>query len=161
MRILAQSPYNADSEFAGRLAAHADRILPTLIQDANSDVPTIRLGTLWYIAEILHVFKPRSLKPEAAGQLLTLLSNSAALQEPNSDVRIRSNRLLWELADVNGDRKVDCADVAVVRGAIGTKVGGAGFDPRADINMDGIVDEKDLAYVTARLPNGVACSGAR
>ena len=44
---------------------------------------------------------------------------------------------------------------------MGTKAGGAGFDARADINMDGVVDEKDLAFVTVRLAVGMRCQAGR
>jgi hypothetical protein len=60
-------------------------------------------------------------------------------------------------ADVNGDGKVDCTDVAVVKASLGKRTGQAGFDPRADVNHDGIVDVRDLAIVTLALTAGTAC----
>ena len=61
------------------------------------------------------------------------------------------------VGDVNGDAKVDCTDVAVVRAAFGKKAGQSGFDPRADLNVDGVVDVRDLLAVTQRLPAGSVC----
>jgi hypothetical protein len=161
LRILAQGSYDPESEFGKRLAGYADRILPTLVGEANGDVALIRTTTLGYIAAILHVYKPKSLKPEGAAQLLALLNSRATVQERDLNVRSHSARLMWELADVNRDRKVDCTDVSIVRSALGTEAGEVGFDVRADINLDGVVDEKDLAYVTERVPIGMRCQADR
>lgn len=59
--------------------------------------------------------------------------------------------------DLNGDLKVDCADVAIVKASFGKKNGQPGFDLRADINRNGIVDVNDLAFVTRLLPAGTVC----
>ena len=60
-------------------------------------------------------------------------------------------------ADLTGDGQVGCADLAVVRGLLGLRVGDPGFDPRADFNADGVIDVRDLAYVTLRVTIGVRC----
>jgi hypothetical protein len=157
LRILAQSTYDASSGFARRLAAHVEDVLPTLTEDADGDVARIRTAALEYVAEILRVYKPSSLTPDGAAKLLALLNKRATAAEVDPNVRYRSAQLLGRLADVNRDGKVDCADVAVVRSAMGTRAGGTGFDPRADINLDRLVDERDLHFVTARLPAGLRC----
>jgi Dockerin type I domain len=59
--------------------------------------------------------------------------------------------------DVNGDGKVDCTDIAIVKASFGKKTGQPGFDPRADVNLDGVVDIRDLAYVSQHLPAGTSC----
>ena len=59
--------------------------------------------------------------------------------------------------DVNGDGNVNCADVAIVRASLGKRVSQAGFDARADVNLDGIVDIRDLALVSQKLPAGTRC----
>lgn len=61
------------------------------------------------------------------------------------------------LADANSDGKVDCQDVAVVRAAFGKRQGQAGYDPRADMNGDLVINVQDLAYVTQKLPPGTVC----
>jgi hypothetical protein len=59
--------------------------------------------------------------------------------------------------DVNGDGKIDCTDVAIVKASLGKRSGQTGFDARADLNRDGIVDVRDLAIVAQQLPNGTKC----
>jgi hypothetical protein len=59
--------------------------------------------------------------------------------------------------DLNGDRNVDCTDMAIVRAAFGTRSGQARFDPRADVVLDGVIDIRDLTFVSQRLPAGTVC----
>jgi hypothetical protein len=59
--------------------------------------------------------------------------------------------------DVNGDGAVNCADVSIVRAAFGKKLGETGFDARADVVKDNVIDVRDLAYVSQRLPVGTRC----
>jgi len=61
-------------------------------------------------------------------------------------------------ADLNGDGKVDCADLGIVKASFGKRTGQSGYDPRADVNRDGVVDVRDLAFVSQRLPVGTRCS---
>ena len=62
-------------------------------------------------------------------------------------------------ADLNGDGKVDCADLAIVKSIStwGKRVGEPGFDARADANRDGIVDIRDWMFVRGRAPTGMTC----
>lgn len=59
--------------------------------------------------------------------------------------------------DLDRDGTVDCADIAIVRASFGLRTGQPGFDPRADVNLDHIVDIRDLAWVSQRLPAGTRC----
>jgi len=59
--------------------------------------------------------------------------------------------------DLNGDGKVDCSDVAIVKAAFATILGGPGFNPLADVNGDGVVNVLDLAMVARHLPVGTTC----
>jgi hypothetical protein len=59
--------------------------------------------------------------------------------------------------DVNGDGRVDCEDVAIVKAAFGTKIGNPRFDSKADINGDGVIDIRDLSFVAQRLSAGTKC----
>jgi len=59
--------------------------------------------------------------------------------------------------DLNGDGEVNCADLAIVTASFGKKAGQLGFDPRADVTGDGVVDIHDLASVSRQIttPCGV------
>jgi hypothetical protein len=59
--------------------------------------------------------------------------------------------------DLNGDGVVDCADIAIVKNAFGTKGGQAGFDSRADINHDKVINIRDLSFVSRELPKEIVC----
>jgi len=83
------------------------------------------------------------IKVEAVGNVFFDISNA--------DFTIRL------VGDLNGDGLVDCADLAIIKAALGTVVGQPGFDPRADVNNDGVVDIRDLAFVSRRVTVGVRC----
>jgi hypothetical protein len=59
--------------------------------------------------------------------------------------------------DADGDGAVTCSDVAIVRASFGRRAGQPGFDPRADLNRDGIVNVQDSAIVARGLPAGTKC----
>ena len=59
--------------------------------------------------------------------------------------------------DLNGDSAVTCADVNIVKAAMGTKIGDGGFNPQADLNGDNVINIKDLVMVTRQLPAGTSC----
>lgn len=59
--------------------------------------------------------------------------------------------------DLNDDGTVNCADLTIVKASFGKKKGQAGFNPVADVNNDGIVDIRDLSYVSKQLPAGTVC----
>ena len=54
--------------------------------------------------------------------------------------------------DLNSDGIVNCADFAIVRGAFGKRAGQTGWDASADVVTDGIIDIRDLAFVSQMLP---------
>lgn len=61
------------------------------------------------------------------------------------------------LGDVNGDGKVDCADIALVKASFGKRFGDPGFNFDADVNTDFVVNISDLAIVSRQLPPGTQC----
>ena len=61
------------------------------------------------------------------------------------------------LGDLNGDFVVDCADIAIVQNAFGKKLNQEGFDSRADINRDNVVNIRDLSSVSRQLPRDTVC----
>jgi PKD repeat protein len=64
---------------------------------------------------------------------------------------------ITSIGDLNNDGKVDCADMAIVKASFGKKTGQVGFDARADVNGDGIVNVLDLSTVARQLPLGTTC----
>ncbi len=59
--------------------------------------------------------------------------------------------------DVTVDGRVDCNDVRFITSKYGQGRGSAGYDWNADYNLDGNIDVRDLAQVSARLPAGTRC----
>ena len=59
--------------------------------------------------------------------------------------------------DVNADGKVDCADVAIVKASYNLKSTDSGFDARADVVHDNVIDMKDLTAVSQQLAGGASC----
>jgi hypothetical protein len=59
--------------------------------------------------------------------------------------------------DVNSNGAVDCADIGIVRAAFGRQAGAPGWDERADVDTDGIIDVRDLAFTSQRLQAGLRC----
>jgi hypothetical protein len=60
--------------------------------------------------------------------------------------------------DVNLDYKTDCSDLAAVKAGFGTVRGTAAYNSALDVNSDGIVNIKDLAWVASAMPAGTKCS---
>jgi hypothetical protein len=61
------------------------------------------------------------------------------------------------LGDVNGDGKVNCADVSIVKSGFGTHIGQAGYNIAADLNNDGTINILDLFIVSRQLAAGTVC----
>ncbi len=90
------------------------------------------------------------IKVEAIGNVFFDVSNANfAIQQPVVVTPVPG--------DADGDGVVGCSDLAIVKASVGKKPGQAGYDARADVNKDGAVDARDLAYVNARLPAGSTC----
>jgi uncharacterized repeat protein (TIGR03803 family) len=59
--------------------------------------------------------------------------------------------------DISGDGKVDCADIKVVKASFGKRQGQVGFNAKADVNNDKVVNIRDLVFVSRRLSSGLVC----
>ena len=59
--------------------------------------------------------------------------------------------------DLNNDSVVNCADVSIVKAAMGKKTGDVGFSALADLNGDNVINIRDLAMITRQLPAGTSC----
>jgi YD repeat-containing protein len=72
--------------------------------------------------------------------------------------RVKSQSyVLAVVGDVNGDGKVDCSDLGIVKASVGKRCGQASFDSRADLNQDCVVDVRDFATVARQIPAGSRC----
>lgn len=60
--------------------------------------------------------------------------------------------------DVDGNGVVNCADVSIVKTALGKRLGQSGYDARADLVVNNIIDTRDLLFVRTQLPAGMACN---
>jgi hypothetical protein len=88
----------------------------------------------------------------------SIATDNAGGQEGGKTIADATTQVSAQIAvDVNGDGRVDCADLSIVKAAIGSKVGQPGFDARADVNSDSVVDVRDLAAVTQKLVPGTVC----
>jgi hypothetical protein len=86
---------------------------------------------------------------------ITVSCSDASGNTSNQAVPVSVHPII--VGDVNGDGKVDCADLAIIKASFGKKCGQTGFDPRADLNGDCVVDVRDLAIVSKQLPPGTRC----
>jgi hypothetical protein len=60
--------------------------------------------------------------------------------------------------DLDGDGLVNCSDLSIVKASMGKRSGQAGFDARADVNGDRVVNVIDLATVSRAVAPGSVCS---
>lgn len=61
------------------------------------------------------------------------------------------------LGDVNNDGRVDCADLSLIRASFGSKAGSRSFNPDVDVDVNGVIDIRDLSFVARQLPVGTIC----
>ncbi len=76
----------------------------------------------------------------------------------SSSVKINVNAKALVPGDLNGDGAVNCADLNIVKASFGKKTGRPGFDSRADVNRDGIVNVLDLSAEAKLVPAGTTCN---
>jgi minor extracellular serine protease Vpr len=57
------------------------------------------------------------------------------------DITLRSGANVW---DIDGNKRVDLADMVILARAYGSKIGDKAYDNAADLNGDGRVDDADL-----------------
>ena len=61
------------------------------------------------------------------------------------------------VGDLNLTGIVDCADLAIVKTSLGKRNGQLGYDVRADLDSNGVVDVRDYSAFTQKLPAGTVC----
>jgi Bacterial Ig-like domain (group 3)/Dockerin type I domain len=105
------------------------------------------------------VFNPpaNTVLPLGSGQVLSVNFTPSDTTDYNSAVATVKVNVKTLPGDLNGSGAVSCADLAIVKASFGKKTGQPGFDPRADVNGDGIVNILDLSAVARQLPAGTVC----
>jgi hypothetical protein len=61
------------------------------------------------------------------------------------------------VGDANRDGVVDCADLDLVKASFGSRAGSRAFNPDVDVDMNGVIDIRDLSMVARQLPAGTVC----
>jgi hypothetical protein len=153
-----QTGSNATNGLAALGTASLDGVIGKL---ASAD-PTVTTGAVLTISRMLD---PDDFPKicDAASKAKINIALQSALASGSTFTRNIATTSLTKLTqmnvpgDVNGDLKVDCSDLAVIKASFGKHIGQLGFDPRADVNLDGVVDIRDQAFVSQHLPVGTRC----
>jgi pectin methylesterase-like acyl-CoA thioesterase len=61
------------------------------------------------------------------------------------------------VGDMNGDAVVNCADLSAAASAVGRQSGQTGFLSTADLDLNGVIDIRDIAAISRLLPAGTHC----
>jgi Bacterial Ig-like domain (group 3)/Dockerin type I domain len=163
-----QAAYSGTTAFGGSSDASAtlkiSQATPTLKWNNPAD---ISFGTLLGAAQLnatasvpgtLVYAPPSGTKlPLGASQALGVTfspTNSVDYTQVRTSVSITVVSLF---GDLNADGSVGCDDLAIIKASFGKRTGQAGFDPRADVNSDGIVNILDLSAVAKVVPAGTVC----
>ncbi len=100
----------------------------------------------WFVGSLGHTYGFYSIAQDRAGNREFKTAADATTQVPAQMP-----------GEVNGDGKIDCADITLVKASFGKRTGQPGFNPAADVNHDGVVDVRDLAIVSQKLIPGTTC----
>jgi hypothetical protein len=144
------------------IAAFGPIALDPVIDKTTSGDDELRdAATITFRVMLSPDYFPQFSDPISKGKIKAALDrlsgdSSALVRESVTKVREDYSRIDVP-GDLNGDLHVDCADVSVVKAAFGRRRGQPGFDVRADVNIDNVVDVRDLAFVTQKLPLGTRC----
>ena len=92
--------------------------------------------------------------PTAAGQYDIYLFHEAGLRQTYQRFRMR----FVPQGDVNGDGQVNCSDVSFITSRYGVRRSWSNYNYNADYNQDGVIDIRDTAMVSSKLPAGTRCN---
>lgn len=84
---------------------------------------------------------------------ITITANNGVPPASTQNVLV----LVTLVGDVDNNGVVNCTDLSLLKAAFGSYRGMANYDPRADINADGVVNILDQALLSSKLPAGTKC----
>jgi hypothetical protein len=95
-------------------------------------------------------YSGQRMNPDEILQITLTLSVSNYIEGISSfsfDIIINGSDSLPLSGDVNGDRTVNIVDIVLYVLASGSKLGDPNWDPRVDINQDGIINDADFLVI--------------
>lgn len=122
-------------------------ISPSTAALATGSSATVRVDVL-----------PPSGTPIGTISTLTFTAESTTRTDVRNFAVLSSQVIAPTLAgDVNRDGRVDCDDLGLVKASFGKRAGQPAFNPTVDLDTNGIVDVRDLAFVARHVPTGTIC----
>lgn len=147
---------------ASAIAGFGGQVLPNLASAFQSADPIERFAVVSTLSKLTASDNPT--KPgDSVSRTYIRIILAKAMGDPDPDIRSLAQTVKTSfgktdvVGDLNDDGKVDCADVQIVKAMMGKASAAQGFDRRADTNLDGIIDIRDLAFVSQQLPAGTHC----
>ena len=118
--------------------------------DSKTDLYSVNPG---YLASNADPFPSRGAKKQRGFFLFGDGSKDAEFTSPEA-VYVA----LTTPGDVNGDGATTCVDLMLAKTAVGSRSGDARFQPRADMDDNGVIDIRDIAAIASLIPAGTVCN---
>lgn len=122
----------------------------TVMADSRTDLYSVNPS---YLASNADPFPSRGAKKQRGFFLFGDGSKDAEFTSPEA-VYVA----LTTPGDVNGDGATTCVDLMLAKTAVGSRSGDARFQPRADMDDNGVIDIRDIAAIASLIPAGTVCN---
>lgn len=128
--------------------------VPVIVFNGGTAPPGIAVTGTAYTGNL-----PLTGTPTATGTYSIQWQASGSDPKTNAQVIVSQTLTIYvqQPGDVDGDGVVDCKDYDAVRQSLGLKTGQAGFNPRADLNGDGLITIEDLSKEALQLSGNPVC----
>ena len=117
----------------------------TVVADSKTDLYSVNPN---YLASNPNPFPERGAKTQRGFFLFGDESKDAEFTSPEA-IYVT---LPQSPGDLNGDGVANCADLSLAKTSFFKRAGQPGFDARADVTGDGVVDIKDWTLITPIVP---------